>query len=185
MEKAKKNQPKPELDNFRSNLEWGSSRRNYLQATGRHARHHHRHHLHLTTSTLPLPLQVAAADAVYAVAARSNPDKFGPGDHRPKVDVVGGTGWACQFYIDRFEPRGAEAAAGCHLYFYDDGRRVRRPTRTPPPTANGASGTRGGEGAALPEGALPPKPTGVYAAAGMTRLNAGHGDVAFEKVMAQ
>ena len=39
--------------------------------------------------------------------------------------------------------------------------------------------------AALPEGALPPKPTGVYAAVGMTRLNAGHGDVAFEKVMAQ
>ena len=43
----------------------------------------------------------------------------------------------------------------------------------------------GGKTLCLPEGALPPKPTGVYAAVGMTRLNAGYGDVAFEKVMAQ
>ena len=184
MEKAKKNQPKPELDNFRSNLEWGSSRRNYLQARSRHRRHHHHRHRHLH---LHLPVQVAAADAVYAVAARSNPDKFGPGDHTPKLDVVGGTGWACQFYIDRFEPRGTEAAAGCHLYFYDDGAAGYDGHLKDPATHRKWCkwDPLGEKWAALPEGALPPKPTGVYAAVGMTRLNAGYGDVAFEKVMAQ
>ena len=132
-------------------------------------------------------MQVAAADAVYAVAARSNPDKFGPGDHKPKVDVVGGTGWACQFYIDRFEPRGAEPAAGCHLYFYDDGATGYDGHLKDPATHRKWCkwDPLGEKWAALPEGALPPKPTGVYAAVGMTRLNAGHGDVAFEKVMAQ
>jgi len=61
-------------------------------------------------------LQVVGAQAVYAVAYRLNPSP-----HTPELDVGGGTGLACQMYVDRFKPRGAEDASACRLFFYDDG----------------------------------------------------------------
>ncbi len=59
--------------------------------------------------------QVRRADAVYVVAYRSNPSP-----ETPRLDIGGGTGWACQWYIDRFLP-GGEDPKKCKLYFYDDG----------------------------------------------------------------
>ena len=51
-------------------------------------------------------LQVLRADMVYAVAYRSNPSP-----ETPTLDIGGGTGWACQCYVNRFvgEVRGAGA----------------------------------------------------------------------------
>ena len=37
----------------------------------------------------------------------------------PVLDVGGGTGWACQWYVDRFEDS-REDPGNCKLYFYDD-----------------------------------------------------------------
>ena len=61
-------------------------------------------------------LQVRGAHSVFAVAYRLNPS-----DTTPALDIGGGTGLACQLYIDRFEPRGSEPASACRLYHYDDG----------------------------------------------------------------
>ena len=61
-------------------------------------------------------LQVRGAKAVYAVAYR-----LPPGPQTPKLDVGGGTGYALQMYVDRFEPRGPEPGSDCELFFFDDG----------------------------------------------------------------
>ena len=61
-------------------------------------------------------LQVCGASVVYVVAYRLN-----PGPQTPPMDIGGGTGFACQMYIDRFAPRGTEDPSRCHLYLFDDG----------------------------------------------------------------
>ena len=61
-------------------------------------------------------LQVRSASALAVVAYR-----LPPGALTPAMDIGGGTGLACQMYIDRFEPRGPEPASECELYLYDDG----------------------------------------------------------------
>lgn len=33
--------------------------------------------------------------------------------------ISGGTLWACQMYVDRFKPKGAESAGRCQLYLFD------------------------------------------------------------------
>ena len=60
--------------------------------------------------------QVQSADAVYAVAYRS-----APAADTPALDIGGGTGWACQCYVNRFKPEGSADPAACRLYLYDDG----------------------------------------------------------------
>ena len=69
--------------------------------------------------------QVRCASSVYAVGWRLcegvNPLTFEPlpaGEQGQGIDVGGGTGWACQFYIDRFGP-GGEDPSSCRLYFFD------------------------------------------------------------------
>jgi len=61
-------------------------------------------------------LQVRGASAVFAVCYR-----LPPSPTTPKLDIGGGTGLACQMYVDRFVPRGPEDASRCLLYMYDDG----------------------------------------------------------------
>eukprot|EP00443_Scrippsiella_acuminata_P032596 CAMPEP_0115366064 /NCGR_PEP_ID=MMETSP0270-20121206/104609_1 /TAXON_ID=71861 /ORGANISM="Scrippsiella trochoidea, Strain CCMP3099" /LENGTH=177 /DNA_ID=CAMNT_0002788817 /DNA_START=57 /DNA_END=587 /DNA_ORIENTATION=+ len=71
-------------------------------------------------------LQVRYADMVYVVGWRleEGKDQFtGRGDVDPRetplLDVGGGTGWACQWYVDRFAD-GVEDPAQCRLFFFDD-----------------------------------------------------------------
>ena len=62
-------------------------------------------------------LQVICADACICVAYRHQASK----DVLSKLDIGGGTGWAAQWYADRFQPSGAEDPSGCQLYLWDDG----------------------------------------------------------------
>lgn len=121
-------------------------------------------------------LQVRRAGAVYAVGWRlaKGADQFtgreavAPGE-TPLLDVGGGTGWACQWYADRFED-GGEDPAGCQLYFYDDAG---------PPWALQDEATKGkwscwdaGQQRWAPLDGTPPPPDGLYAGIGATRLSA-------------
>jgi len=121
-------------------------------------------------------LQVRRAGAVYAVGWRlaKGADQFTgreavPPDETPLLDVGGGTGWACQWYVDRFED-GSEDPADCRLYFYDDAG---------PPWALQDETTKGkwsswdaGQQRWAPLDGTPPPPDGLYAGIGATRLSA-------------
>mmetsp|Transcript_75178 Transcript_75178/g.190117 ORF Transcript_75178/g.190117 Transcript_75178/m.190117 type:complete len:572 (-) Transcript_75178:42-1757(-) len=120
-------------------------------------------------------LQVRYADMVYVVGWRleKGKDQFtGKSDcdprETPKMDVGGGTGWACQWYIDRFED-GLEDPENCKLFFFDDAG---------PPWARKAPATQGRwnrwnvrakEWEPLDKN--PPKPSGLYAGIGATKLS--------------
>ena len=120
-------------------------------------------------------LQVWCVDVVYAVGWRLQPgkDQFtGQADiaaeETPALDVGGGTGWSCQYYADRFG-EGGEDPRDCHMYFFDQGG---------PPWALKDSDTAGKWNKwnaqtrqwepMTEEG--PPKPWGLYAGIGATRL---------------
>ena len=86
----------------------------------------------------------------------------------PVLDVGGGTGWACQWYADRFED-GCEDPAKCRLYFYDDAG---------PPWALQDEITKGKwscwdarNRCWAPLVGTPPPPEGLYAGIGATRLS--------------
>jgi len=120
-------------------------------------------------------LQVRCADAVYVVGWRlqRGKDQFtGRNDCAPRetplLDVGGGTGWACQWYVDRFAD-GMEDPDGCQLFFFDDAG---------PPWAMKDPATEGKwnrwnirSKAWEPLGTNPPKPFGLYAGIGATRLS--------------
>eukprot|EP00931_Biecheleriopsis_adriatica_P033967 TRINITY_DN19674_c0_g1_i2.p1 TRINITY_DN19674_c0_g1~~TRINITY_DN19674_c0_g1_i2.p1 ORF type:complete len:178 (-),score=16.01 TRINITY_DN19674_c0_g1_i2:100-633(-) len=57
-------------------------------------------------------LQVLWADAVYAVTWED------PHANYP-LCIGGGTKWAAQAYINRFEPLGSEPEGNCRLFFYE------------------------------------------------------------------
>ena len=126
-------------------------------------------------------LQVSGAQAVFAVAYRLNPSP-----QTPVLDIGGGTGLACQMYVDRFQPRGKADASACRLYFYDDGApgwdgclkdgaTHRRWNRWDPLRSSW-----------IPLEAAPPKPgrrtddssPAVYAGIGATRLDPEYGEKA-------
>jgi hypothetical protein len=70
-------------------------------------------------------LQVRSAEAVYAVAYRDlkSQKKHIVDDKTVEqmMDIGGGTGIACQMYIDRFgEGEGKEDPQQCNLFFFDD-----------------------------------------------------------------
>ena len=110
-------------------------------------------------------LQVRRVCAVYAVGYRAP-------DPAPALDIGGGTGFAAQFYVDRFRPKvdsdsglGGESVDQCQLYFYDDG--------TP-----GWAGCCGGNAQEMVQVGdhdggrqcgSPPRPSGLYAGIGGTR----------------
>jgi len=120
-------------------------------------------------------LQVRCADVVYVVGWRLQEGKdqfFGRSDIDPRetpiLDVGGGTGWACQWYVDRFAA-GGEDPSQCKLFFFDDAG---------PPWARKDPATEGKWSRwnvtskaweQLEEGA--PKPSGLYAGIGATRLS--------------
>ena len=94
-----------------------------------------------------LTVSFVTVQRVYAVAYRLPLQPNAP-DARPDLDIGGGTGFACQLYVDRFshqrkqyecphgecvrgeelgqnaaddEGEGPEEGSLCELYFYDDG----------------------------------------------------------------
>jgi len=120
-------------------------------------------------------LQVRCADAVYVVGWRleHGKDQFtgrsdvAP-DETPLLDVGGGTGWACQWYVDRFRD-GGEDPTRCKLFFFDDAG---------PPWALKGQATEGKwsrwnctEKVWEPLEHHPPKPSGLYAGIGSTQLS--------------
>lgn len=56
--------------------------------------------------------QVLWAEEVYAITWEDE-------DAQYPLRIGGGTKWAAQVYIDRFEPLGTEPAAACKLFFYE------------------------------------------------------------------
>eukprot|EP00443_Scrippsiella_acuminata_P095549 CAMPEP_0115488108 /NCGR_PEP_ID=MMETSP0271-20121206/61302_1 /TAXON_ID=71861 /ORGANISM="Scrippsiella trochoidea, Strain CCMP3099" /LENGTH=1459 /DNA_ID=CAMNT_0002916181 /DNA_START=44 /DNA_END=4424 /DNA_ORIENTATION=- len=128
-------------------------------------------------------LQVRCADVVYVVGWRLQEGKdqfFGRSDIDPRetpiLDVGGGTGWACQWYVDRFAA-GGEDPSQCKLFFFDDAG---------PPWARKDPATEGKWSRWNPTSQKwepledPPTPSGLYAGIGETRLssraeNAIHG----------
>lgn len=56
--------------------------------------------------------QVLWADEVYVITWEDM-------DAQYPLRIGGGTKWAAQVYIDRFEPLGSEPAAACKLFFYE------------------------------------------------------------------
>lgn len=119
--------------------------------------------------------QVRQAEAVYVVAWRMQKGKdpfTGREDvaenETPVMDIGGGTGWACQWYIDRFA-EGGEDPSKCKLFlFHDSG----------PPWAQKEAPTYlkwsqwdcGGE-KWVPMVGAPPPPGGLYAGIGGTILS--------------
>ena len=105
-------------------------------------------------------LQVCRAGAVYAVGYRQ------PGDV-PALDVGGGAGFAAQFYVDRFLD-----GDGCRLFFFDDS-----PTdgwagcKVVPATHGRWNAWDVDRETWTPLARPPPRPSGVYAGIGATRLS--------------
>lgn len=70
--------------------------------------------------------QVRQADSLYVVAWRAKPgshpltgkDEIGE-DEAIVLDIGGGTGWACQWYVDRFA-EGGEDPSKCKLFLFND-----------------------------------------------------------------
>lgn len=56
--------------------------------------------------------QVLWADAVYLITWEDEEAKY-------PLRIGGGTKWAAQVYIDRFQPLGPEPAERCHLFLYE------------------------------------------------------------------
>lgn len=120
--------------------------------------------------------QVRMAQAVYVVSWRcgERADPYAgktevPEGETPKLDIGGGTGWACQWYADRFGP-GKEDPANCQLYFFDDAGPPW--ARTGAPTSKRWSRWDAVGQQWVPMTSPPPRPTGVYAGIGGTRISA-------------
>jgi len=120
-------------------------------------------------------VQVRRASAVYVVAWRiaegmdalTGRNPVGT-DETPKLDIGGGTGWAAQWYVDRFDD-GGEDPAHCRLYLFDDGG---------PPWARRDEATLKKWNvwdirthSWKPIGGMPPRPSGLYAGIGSTLLS--------------
>ena len=89
----------------------------------------------------------------------------------PVLDVGGGTGWACQWYADRFED-GGEDPDQCRLYFYDD---AGPPWALQDETTKGKWScwdVRNQRWAPVALGS-PPSPDGLYAGIGARQLSEG------------
>jgi len=98
--------------------------------------------------------------AVYAVAYRMLPSAS-----TPRLDIGGGTGFACSFYTDRFK-HGQEDPATCRLYLFDEGTKLQDPETQQRWNAwDTATETW------QPMTCLPPKPSGIYAGIGASRIS--------------
>lgn len=122
-------------------------------------------------------LQVRSADTVYAVGYRMNPSVETPG-----LDIGGGTGWACQAYVDRFGEGGGEDPKQCRLFFYDDGAPA-----WPGCMKDKATHRRWSSWDAvchkwIPMSCEPPTPSGRYAGIGATIVDPEHGAAAIGKL---
>ena len=117
-------------------------------------------------------LQVRRVCAVYAVGYRAP-------DPAPALDIGGGTGFAAQFYVDRFRPKvdsdsglGGESVDQCQLYFYDDGTPGWAGCKVVEATHKKWSKWEITMQAWVPmQGSPPPRPSGLYAGIGGTRLS--------------
>ena len=115
-------------------------------------------------------LQVRRAELCLCVAYR-----LPPSAEAPALDIGGGTGWAAQWYADRFRPRGAEDPSLCQLYLFDDGDPSWPGCHVDERTHRRWSKWCVEEGAWSPlaKGELPPRPATarVYAGIGSTVLS--------------
>ena len=116
-------------------------------------------------------LQVRRADAVFAVGYRQPQSD-------PPLDIGGGTGFAAQFYVDRFRAArdaqsdlGGEPADGCKLYFYDDSSPGWSGCKIVPQTHKKWNAWDVRAQAWVPLSGKPPPPTGTWAGIGGTRLS--------------
>ena len=110
-------------------------------------------------------LQVKEADSVYAVAYR-----LPPSDDTPRLDVGGGTGFACECYVNRFVLDGEEDPSHCRLYLFDDGDPAWPGCLKDPATHRKWSQWEPQRKVWTPLYGQPPTPSGVYAGIGATRL---------------
>ena len=128
-------------------------------------------------------LQVRRADAVFAVGYRQPSDD-------PPLDIGGGTGFAVQFYVDRFRAArdarsglGGEPADRCKLYFFDDSSPGWSGCKVVPRTHKKWSAWDVRAQAWVPLSGKPPPPAGTWAGIGGTRLSAD-GERAITELMA-
>jgi len=120
-------------------------------------------------------VQVRSASAVYAVGWRiaEGMDPYSgrtsaENGETPALDIGGGTGWAAQWYVDRFDA-GGEDPAQCRLFFFDDGGPpwARRDEATLKKWSFWDLETQSWK----PMDSLPPQPFGLYAGIGSTKLS--------------
>jgi len=113
-------------------------------------------------------LQVCHADAVYVVAYRT--------EGQPGLDIGGGTGWACQFYLNRFS-RAEPPTGACNLFFFDDGSNEAPGCLIDPATWRRWSRWSLGSQSWEPMAGRPPVPAGLskYAGIGSSFLSE-HGE---------
>jgi hypothetical protein len=143
-------------------------------------------------------LQVLRAHRVYAVAYRMPLDAApseNPPFKRPRLDIGGGTGIACQMYVNRFaggaredsigsdgavRVKGCEDTSLCELYFYDDGTPGWSGCLIDPKTHRRWNrwDARSGEWVPFEHSEAPPKPYGRYAGIGGTKLQTDYGAAA-------
>lgn len=117
-------------------------------------------------------LQVRQAEAVICVGYRLRPSET---EKTPVLDIGGGTGWAAQWYVDRFQPSGTEDPSGCHLYLWDDSDPGWDRCLVDPATHRRWSRWRGEKWVPLALGEHPPAlgSLQMYAGIGATILSAG------------
>jgi len=121
-------------------------------------------------------VQVRKAQTVYVVAYRMPPGPF-----TPKMDVGGGTGWACQWYIDRFS-HGGEDKSECNLYLYDDGAPAWSGAYKDEVTHRRWNFWDVERSMWVPLERPPPPPSGLYCGIGSTRLDDEFGVVAINSL---
>lgn len=113
-------------------------------------------------------LQVRQAEACLCVAYRHERSA----DVMSKLDMGGGTGWAAQWYVDRFKPQGPEDPAECRLYLWDDGNSSAPGCLIDPATHLRWNLWRGDCWVPLGDGEAPPLSNfRIYAGIGATRLS--------------
>lgn len=125
-------------------------------------------------------LQVCEAQAVYAVGYRERGREV-----RCGLDIGGGTGWACQFYLDRFvgESRNCGTPGRCNLFFFDDGSPEVPSCLIDSSTFRGWSRWHLDDESWEPLAGLPPRPNNLYAGIGASMLSP-HGIAAIHELFA-
>ena len=108
-----------------------------------------------------------------------------------KLDIGGGTGFAAQFYLNRFNPDvnvftlcGSEDPETCKMYFYDDSDENWDGCSIHYETLHKWSVWNIYSDEWCPLENLPPKPSGVWAGIGSTKLSA-KGKEAIKNVLNQ